>query len=95
MALTLSPATEQRIQRETARGPYTAPDDLLNHALDLLEAESKGDWLSQNRDDIRQRLAESIASRDRGESYSPEEAKAILAQRRVSRAALDLKTLQL
>jgi Arc/MetJ-type ribon-helix-helix transcriptional regulator len=85
MALTLSPATEQRIQRETARGPYTGSDDLLNHALDLLEAQSKGDWLFQNHDDIRQRLAESIAARERGESYSPEEAKAILAERKAER----------
>jgi Arc/MetJ-type ribon-helix-helix transcriptional regulator len=73
MALTLSPAIEQRIQRETDRGPYTAPDDLLNHALDLLEAKAEVDWLSRNRDAINADLDISFAEADRGDSYSPEE----------------------
>lgn len=85
MSLVLSAATEARFLQQVATGRYTAPDDLLNHALDLLQANTEDDWLSRNRDDIRQRLAESIAARDRGESYSPEEAKAILAQRKAER----------
>jgi hypothetical protein len=63
------------------------PAELLTHALDLVEAENPtGDWLLQNRDDIRRRLAESIAARERGDSYSSEEAKAILADRKAARA---------
>jgi Arc/MetJ-type ribon-helix-helix transcriptional regulator len=40
MSLVLSPATEARVLQQVATGRYAAPDDLLNHALDLLEAEA-------------------------------------------------------
>ncbi len=56
--------------------------------LDLLEAEaSQGDWLSANRDTVRAMLEESLAAEARGESYSVEEAEAILATRRAERSA--------
>jgi Arc/MetJ-type ribon-helix-helix transcriptional regulator len=84
MSLTLDPATEQRIQRQLDRGAYTAPTDVINHALDLLEAED--DWLLHNRDAINASLDESFAAKERGESYSPEEAEAILAERRAARS---------
>ncbi len=86
MSLVLSPATEARVLQQVATGRYAAPDDLLNHALDLLEAEaSQGDWLSANRDTVRAMLDESLAAEARGESYSMEEAEAILATRRAAR----------
>jgi len=50
MNLTLDPPTEQRIQRELARGPYREPSELINHALDLFDAQE--DWLLRNRDAI-------------------------------------------
>jgi Arc/MetJ-type ribon-helix-helix transcriptional regulator len=88
MGLVLSPATEARLQRQLESGAYSNPDDLLNHALDLLEAEaSQGDWLSANRDTVRAMLDESLAAEARGESYSMEEAEAILATRRAARSA--------
>jgi Arc/MetJ-type ribon-helix-helix transcriptional regulator len=75
MGFILDSATEQRIQRQLDRGVYTNPTELISHALDLVEAESvTGDWLLQNRDDIRRRLDESIAARELGHSYSAEEA---------------------
>ncbi len=86
MALTLDPALEQRIQLAVATGFFREPSELLAHALDLVEAEQRsGDWLFQNRDDIRRKIEESVAARKRGESYSPEEAHAILAERRAAR----------
>ncbi len=88
MSLVLSPATEARIQAELATGRYAAPDELLNRALDLLEAETEpDDWLSANKDAVRAMLDESLAAEARGESYSMEEAEAILASRRAERAA--------
>jgi len=89
MSLVLSAATEARIQAELATGRYAAPDELLNRALDLLEAETvQGDWLSANRDTVRAMLEESLAAEAHGESYSMEEAEAILAKRRAERSAL-------
>ena len=96
MSLVLSPATEARIQAELATGRYAAPDELLNRALDSLQAESAmneptpkemEDWILRNKDAVNAALDESFAAKARGESYSMEEAEAILAQRRAARAA--------
>ena len=95
MSLVLSPATEARIQAELATGRYAAPDELLNRALDSLQAESTmkeptpqemDDWLLRNKDAINAALDESFAAKERGESYSMEEAEAILAERRAARS---------
>jgi hypothetical protein len=45
------------------------------------------DWLLRNKDAVNRALDESFAAKERGESYSMEEAEAILAQRRAARAA--------
>lgn len=80
MALTLDPATEQRIQRELARGHFREPAEVLNHALDLLKAEEE--WLLMQKEALNQRLAESIAQVERGEFYTPEEARQLLEKAR-------------
>ena len=85
MTITLDSAIEQRIQRQLDRGAFAAPDELLAHALDLLEAEE--DWLLRNREAINAGLDKSFAEAARGEGYSPDEAKVLLAQRRAARAA--------
>ena len=85
MSLALDPATEQRIQRQLERGAYSAPTEVVNRALDLLEAQEVAtDWLLRNRSAIQADLDESFAEEARGESYSPEEARAMLTQRRVA-----------
>ncbi len=94
MSLTLDPATEARIQRELEAGNYAEPSELLAHALDLVEAERAGlhqtdaqmeDWLLRNTEAINAALEESFAARERGEGYSPEQSKALLAENRDSR----------
>ncbi len=85
MALVLDPATETRIQRELARGVYANSDELLAHALDLVASEE--DWLLRNKEAINERLKESFAAAERGESYTPEEAERILARRRAERTS--------
>jgi Arc/MetJ-type ribon-helix-helix transcriptional regulator len=85
MALALDPATEQRIQREVERGPYHEPAELINRALDLLE--SQENWLRRNKDAINERLEESMAQAERGEVYTPEEARALLDRDRQSRSS--------
>jgi Arc/MetJ-type ribon-helix-helix transcriptional regulator len=89
MTLVLDPATEARLQRQLARGPYTEPSALIAHLLELAEEteQTAVAWLLRNRDAIRADLDESFAAEARGESYSMEEAEAILAQRRAARAA--------
>jgi len=88
MSLVLDPDIEQRLQRQLESGSYSGPDELLSHALDLLEAETgPEDWLAANKEAVRAMIQESVAAEARGESYSMEEAEAILAQRRAARAA--------
>jgi Arc/MetJ-type ribon-helix-helix transcriptional regulator len=84
MALSLDPATEQRIQRQAELGPYTDSDELVNRALDLLESQES--WIARNRDAIRERLEESFAQAERGELYTPEEARELLDEDRRKRA---------
>ena len=88
MSLVLDPATEARLQRQLESGSYSGPDELLSHALDLLEAETgPEDWLSANKEAVRAMIEESVAAEAKGVSYSLEEAEAILAERRAARAA--------
>ena len=84
MPITLDPATEQRIQHELSRGPYRDANELLNHALDLLSPEE--DWLYANREAIQAALEESFAAKERGELYTPEQAEAMLNERRAARS---------
>ncbi|HZL50399.1 MAG TPA: hypothetical protein VFC37_05555 [Terracidiphilus sp.] len=85
MSLVLDPATEDRIQRQLERGPYTAPAELINRALDLLETQD--DWLLRNKEAINAGLDRTFAQAARGEGYSPEESRALLEQHRTNRAA--------
>jgi predicted transcriptional regulator len=96
MSLILDPATEQRLQQELAAGRYRDPSALIAHALELVRAERTGtqfvdqamdDWLLRNRDAIHADLEETSAQAARGEGYSPEEARTLLAERRAARAA--------
>ena len=80
MTLTLDAATEQRIQREIELGHYRDPAEVIARALDLLDAEEE--WLLRNQEALNQRLDESMAQVQRGELYTGEEARQILAERR-------------
>jgi Arc/MetJ-type ribon-helix-helix transcriptional regulator len=79
MSLALDPATEQRIQRQLERGTYSAPAEVVNRALDLLEAQDQD--LATRRAELAARLQRGFDQATRSELYSPDEARAILAER--------------
>lgn len=83
MSLALDPATEQRIQRDLARGPYREPAELINHALDLLEDEES--WLLNNKAALNKRLEESMAQIERGEGIPGDQLLSVLAEKRSQR----------
>ena len=88
MAIALDAAIEQRIQRQLDRGAFREPAELLAHALDLVEAQAvHEDWLLRNKEAINTDLDLTFAQAARGEGHSPEESRALLAQRRASRTA--------
>jgi Arc/MetJ-type ribon-helix-helix transcriptional regulator len=80
MAITLDPATEQRIQRELDRGHYASPAEVIAQALDLLEAEQE--WLEISKSALNQRLEQSMAQIDRGEGIPGGHLLQVLAERR-------------
>jgi len=80
MAITLNPATEQRIRRELDRGHYDSPDQIIAQALDLLEAEQE--WLQISKSALNERLEQSMAQIDRGEGIPGDQLLQRLAERR-------------
>lgn len=93
MTITLDENTEKLLERELQRGRFADANELIAHALHLVEAEQPEshqaqleDWLTRNREAVRKALAESCAARDRGEAYTPEEVKAHFAERRAARS---------
>ena len=80
MNLPLDPAREQIIQREVERGHYATPaEDTEDFTEDF------GAWLAANKDAISERLDLSYEQSRRGETYSPDEARRILAADRALR----------
>ena len=82
MAITLDPATEQRIQRELDCGHYASPAEVIAQARDLLEAEH--DWLELSKPALNALLEESMAQIDRGEGVPGDQLLEVLAQRRLA-----------
>jgi antitoxin ParD1/3/4 len=80
MEITLDPATEERIQRELARGHYGSPAEVIAQTLDLLQAEQE--WLELSKSALNARLQESMAQIDRGEGIPGDRLLEVLTQRR-------------
>ena len=85
MNLPLDPASEQIIQREVERGHYATPAEVGAHSLALIDGREA--WLLANNEAISERLERSYEQSRRGEVYSPEQAREILAERRAVRKA--------
>ena len=85
MNLPLDPASEQIIQREVERGHYATPAEVVAHSLALLD--DREAWLLANKEAISERLERSYEQSRRGELYTPEQARDMLAERRAARPA--------
>jgi len=83
MTLTLDPQLEQRIQRQIESGPYREPSEVINRALDLLEADES--WSEEEKTALDQRLTESMAQIQRGEGIPGGKLLEVLAQLRAAR----------
>jgi hypothetical protein len=79
MSLALDLQTAQRIQGKAELAGYTEPAQLINRALDLLEAEEP--WSDDDKANLDRRLSQSMAHSARGEVYTAEEAARMLDQR--------------
>ncbi|HZD50963.1 MAG TPA: hypothetical protein VE178_19625 [Silvibacterium sp.] len=80
MNVSIDEASEQRIRREIELGHFTNPEEVIAHALELLDAQET--WLRENQDQIRLKIERSFSQIERGEGVSGEEARRILAARK-------------
>jgi antitoxin ParD1/3/4 len=84
MTLTLEPGIEERIERQLASGRYDGAGELIAALLDLVEMEESE--LRSRRLELSEKLRRGYDQASRGELYTPEEARAMLAERRAARA---------
>ena len=82
MTITLDTATEERIRHELARGRFADVNELIGHAMELVEAEDEG--FAETRVAFLARLDESIAQAERGEGFGEEELRARMVARRAA-----------
>jgi Arc/MetJ-type ribon-helix-helix transcriptional regulator len=87
MDVRLDEASTEIVQRELERGAFATAEDAVAAGLKLLELHAMDDWLLRNREYVQAALEESFAAAERGESYSPEESRALLEQHRALRKA--------
>ena len=93
MPLTIDSTTEERIQKQLARGLHHDTDSLLSRALDLLEHEQ--DWILEHQKAIHASLTANAGNPDvtmrrpprsetaaSAERFSPQQARRQLAARR-------------
>ena len=80
MNVSVDETSEQRIRREIELGHFKNPEEVIAHALELLDSEET--WFSQNRDQIRLKIERSFAQIERGEGVTADEARRILAARK-------------
>jgi antitoxin ParD1/3/4 len=80
MDISVDETSEQRIRREIELGHFRNPQEVIAHALELLD-EQEG-WLHENRDQIKLKIERSFSQIERGEGVPGEEARRILAARK-------------
>jgi predicted transcriptional regulator len=84
MELTLTPESEERLQRRLSEGRWKSPAEVMETALDILD--DLDDVIVRNREELDAKIQEGLDSADRGELYTEEEVRAHLAE---VRAQLD------
>jgi len=76
MAMQLNPEQEHRIAEALRSGAYQSPDDVIDHALDVLH--ELDEWLTVNRQAINEKIRTGINELERGEGIPEDELEAYL-----------------
>ena len=77
MTIQLKPEQEHRIAEALRSGAYGSPDDVIDHALEVLH--ERDEWLTTNRQAIDAKIQAGIAELERGEGIPEDELDAYLA----------------
>ena len=80
MNISIDETSEQRIRREIELGHFRNPEEVIAHALELLDDQET--WLQKNQEEIRLKIERSFSQIERGEGVSAEEARRILSARK-------------
>jgi putative addiction module CopG family antidote len=83
MEIRLRPELEALIKQDVERGPYETVDEYVEQAISMLHEQET--WLAANRAEIQKKIAEGIASAQRGDLLSPDEARSRLAELKQAR----------
>jgi Arc/MetJ-type ribon-helix-helix transcriptional regulator len=76
MAIQLNPEQEHRIAEALRTGAYQSPDDVIDHALDVLQEQDE--WLIANRQALEEKIRTGIDELERGEGIPEHELDAYL-----------------
>ena len=80
MTITLRPDQEKLIAEAIESGAYQDTNDVIDRALVMLR--EQGDWLSEHRQEISDKIDRGFAQFERGEFYTAEQAQANMAKRK-------------
>ena len=80
MAITLRPEHEQRIANAIETGPYQNASEVSERALNLLQSEEE--WWQDHNAGIHDKIERAFSPFDRGESFSAEESRTGLQERK-------------
>ena len=83
MNVSVDETSEQRIKRQIELGHFKNPEEVIDHALELLDAQET--WLHDNRDLIRLKIEHSFSQIEPGEGITGDEARRILEARKQRR----------
>ena len=80
MTITLGPDQEKLIAQAMQTGGYRDMNEVIERALQLLHIED--DWLSNEKEDVADKIERAFAQFERGEYYSADESRAEMARRK-------------
>lgn len=82
MTIHLTPEDEILIQKRLKSGAFESVEQIIHEALAAQDAEA--DWLSENKDLVRSKIARGVAQLDRGEGSPGEVVRERLRQRKAN-----------
>lgn len=80
MTITLRPEHEQMISEALSSGAYQNPDEVIGRALEMLASEDE--WLRENREAVKAKIARGLAQLDRGDGIPGEVSRARLQEKK-------------
>jgi Arc/MetJ-type ribon-helix-helix transcriptional regulator len=82
MEITLTPEQERLVAEVLQTGGYQSPNEVVGCALEMLRSEQQ--WLQEYKHPINEKIQRGFDQFERGEYFTAEEARAVMAQRKAA-----------